>query len=139
MTNIHKNGAMPKGRGFGTWLTKQLFEHNMTQKALSDKTGITQSQVSILSRGLKLPNAQQLESVATAFSEIDAKAAQDPEPVTLPIWPLLTAEEVIGAIGMIIKAVDVIDAGGDSPSLGTAVERLMEAQMWIEKHERTKT
>jgi transcriptional regulator with XRE-family HTH domain len=129
---------MPKGRGFGTWLTKKMFEHSLTQKALSEKTGIIQSQISLLSRGLKLPNSQQSESIANAFSETSAQITTDPEPIILPTRPLLTAAEVIGAIDTIIKAVDVIDTNGDSASLGTALERLIEAQMWIERHERRK-
>jgi transcriptional regulator with XRE-family HTH domain len=137
MNNTHKNGAMPTGRGFGTWLTKKMFDNSLTQKALSERTGIIQSQISLLSRGLKLPSPHQSESIASAFAEIDAQAVPDPEPITLPTGPLLTAAEAISAIEMIIKAVAVIDAGGDSPSLGTAVERLMEAQMWIERHRKT--
>jgi transcriptional regulator with XRE-family HTH domain len=135
MTNTHKNGAMPKGRGFGTWLTKQMFEHNLTQKALSEKTGIIQSQISLLSRGLKLPSPQQSESISSAFADIDAQIITDTESVVLPTGPLLTAAEVIGAIEMIIDCVDVI---GGSESIDAARERLIEAQMWIERHERTK-
>ena len=62
--------------------------------------------------------------------------ADVPEPVILPTGPLLTAAEVIGAIDMIIKAVDVI---GDSESIDAARERLIESQMWIDRHKRTNT
>ena len=131
MTKQQENGSIPGKRGFGRWLAQQLLDRGYSQTKLSEKTGLTQTCISQIKRGVKPPDDNQRAIIVKVLGVSQPEIVDTHEPVVLPTGPLLTAAEVIGAIETIIKAVDVI---GDSESIDAARERLIESQMWIERH-----
>ena len=55
------------GFHFDRWLKKELFEHNMTQKALEEKSGVSSSRLShYMSRG-ELPTLRTLNLILDAL------------------------------------------------------------------------
>jgi transcriptional regulator with XRE-family HTH domain len=134
MTKQQENGAMPNGRGFGKWLAQQLLDHGYSQAKLADKTGLTQTCISQIKRGIKLPDDNQKAIISKILGVAQPEVVEVHGPITLPGGPILTAAEVISAIETIIGCMDAI---GDSESIDAARERLIEAQMWIERHGQT--
>lgn len=110
---------------------KRLRASGMTTRGIAKQLGITAGAVAGKISRLGLTNPPLVNGGAEPPSTTPNPFAVDPARNAKPTAK--TAAEICAAIDRIVDSVEVL---GDTPELGSAIERLIEAGMWIDRHSR---